>query len=361
MKNFLTFSFCIFFSLSVFSQAAVYSFAGQPGNQASTAATSFLPGWTASAITRGAGIAGSAAANSMASNGFVIGATAIVADEYYEFTITTPTTGGPHNIAGVTFDFRASSTGPQSYSVRTSVNGATETQVASGSAIPNTIPGLVVTIPAELAIANSTTYRVRVYPFGASASGGTFRFQSTLTVLPTTLTGFDADLLGSKIALRFTTASESDNSHFEIERSTDGRTFNKVGEIKGAGTTSQEQRYSFVDEAPVKGTNYYRLKQVNFDGSFEFSKVVTARFGRSSSISVIPTLVYDQINVNLDAQSEEAGQWQIFDLSGREVLNGQIEAEQAGFSADLSNLTEGIYMVRVQMGTETYTERVQKL
>jgi Secretion system C-terminal sorting domain len=191
---------------------------------------------------------------------------------------------------------------------------------------------------------------------------GIFSLATTsVGALPIQLINFEAFSESNTVSLNFTTASESDNSHFEIERSTDGRTFNKVGEVKGAGTTSQEQRYSFVDEAPVKGTNYYRLKQVNFDGSFEFSKVVTARFGRSSSISVIPTLVYDQINVNLDAQSEEAGQWQIFDLSGREVLNGQIEAEQAGFSADLSNLTEGIYMVRVQMGTETYTERVQKL
>jgi hypothetical protein len=170
--------------------------------------------------------------------------------------------------------------------------------------------------------------------------------------------GFATD---NNCVLNFATASESNNSHFEIERSVDGSNFKKIGEVKGAGTTSDEQNYSFVDETPQKGMNYYRLKQVDYDGATEYSKVISVRFGNARSLSVVPTLVYDQINVDLNEMDEQTGEWQIFDLTGRQVMAGSIESDQSNFVADMSALTEGTYILRVQIGDELLTEKVQKL
>jgi hypothetical protein len=203
--------------------------------------------------------------------------------------------------------------------------------------------------------AASTSFRS-----GGSGAAGQIRI-SYVVPMPVALTNFDGNLANDKTNLSFATASESNNSHFEIERSADGRNFTKIGEVKGAGTTSDEQNYSFVDENPLKGLNYYRLKQVDFDGAAEYSKVVSVRFGTTRSLSVIPTMVYDQINVDLSEMDEQTGEWQIFDLNGRQVMAGSLESGQSNFVADMSALTEGTYLVRVQIGDELLTEKVQKL
>jgi hypothetical protein len=183
----------------------------------------------------------------------------------------------------------------------------------------------------------------------------------TTTSLPVKLTKLEVTNDTKSAVLTFTTASERNNSHFEIERSADGQTFRNIGEVKGAGNSNEEQSYRFTDQYPVNGINYYRIKQVDFDGKFEYSKVVTVRFGRAGSLSVIPTLVVDQLSVSLDETNEVEGTWEVIDLSGRQVLAGVMAAEQAGFQADLSSLQQGTYVIRIQMGSEVLTERVMKL
>lgn len=85
-----------------------------------------------------------------------------------------------------------------------------------------------------------------------------------------------AQLSGENILLSWVTSSETANSRFEIERSGDGIHFYKIGETPGFGTTEQEQRYQFPDPAPLAGKNYYRLRQVDKDGTFSYSYIVMA-------------------------------------------------------------------------------------
>jgi hypothetical protein len=247
--------------------------------------------------------------------------------------------------------------GPSSFAVRSSMD-AFATNLA-------TLPAAGGTVILGAAFQNiPAVVEFRVYAWGTNSASGTFSindftFQGT-AALPVELVEFKAETSIDVHTLKFTTASESNNSHFEIERSADSRNFIKIGEVEGAGTTSESHTYLFADQRPLKGMNYYRLRQVDFDGSSEMSKIVSLRFGNTQSIAVYPTLVIDQVNIELEEASDQDGNWQVFDLQGREILAGTLTAETTKCVGDLSQTPKGNYVLRMQVGNEVYTERIQK-
>src|SRR5690606_8997339 len=95
-----------------------------------------------------------------------------------------------------------------------------------------------------------------------------------LVPLPVELEKFTANVFGKdKVKLEWHTLSEINNSHFEIERSRNGMYFMRIAEIKAASNATEEHFYHYVDEKPLEDTNYYRLKQVDYDGKFEYSQI----------------------------------------------------------------------------------------
>ena len=92
-------------------------------------------------------------------------------------------------------------------------------------------------------------------------------------VVPVSWLSFDATLKNKVVLLNWKTSSESNSSHFEIERSIDGYRFEKMGEVKAAGNSNTTSEYEFTDRLPVKGMNYYRIKQVDLDGKFSYSAI----------------------------------------------------------------------------------------
>jgi hypothetical protein len=276
---------------------------------------------------------------------------------YFTFTMLKVSASIDFDLTSFTYTSQSSNVNLNQFAVRSSLDG-----FASDLATPPSTGGTV-TLGAEfLDIPSSVEFRV--YAWGATNVNNTFSindftFQGT-AVLPVELIEFKAIATPDASTLKFTTASESNNSHFEIERSADSRNFTKIGEITGAGTTHQTHVYQFIDERPMKGINYYRLKQVDFDGSIDYSKVVSIRFGKSQVITVFPTLVNDQINIELEEASELDGVWEVLDMQGRRVMNGSFAAENIACVADLSQLLKGNYVLRVQVGQTAYTERIQK-
>jgi len=99
--------------------------------------------------------------------------------------------------------------------------------------------------------------------------------------LPVQLLFFDARLSGASVQLTWETAGEINNSHFEAQRSADLQNFETLGEVAGNGTSSQLHRYAFTDSRPVSGLNYYRLRQVDFDGTHTFSTLAAVQVGSS--------------------------------------------------------------------------------
>ncbi|CAN5799231.1 hypothetical protein BH11BAC3_BH11BAC3_12120 [soil metagenome] len=110
---------------------------------------------------------------------------------------------------------------------------------------------------------------------GLSNNEAAFVWKLGDVVLDVKLLSFNGKNEGVENVLNWTTASETNNDHFEIERSPNGISFNSIGAIKGVGNSSTQQHYSFADQQPKTGNNYYRLKQVDVDGKFSYSKTIT--------------------------------------------------------------------------------------
>ena len=179
--------------------------------------------------------------------------------------------------------------------------------------------------------------------------------------LPAELTYFTVVNQNKSLELQWQTASELNNEKFEIEMSQDGRSFKKIGEVKGNGTTQITQDYLFQVDQPPFGVSYYRLKQMDFDGQFEYSDIVSANFEKiSQSIGkVFPNPSRSGL-VNLDLTVEESKVFSIslVDLSGK-ILEDQVRQLEKGdhqLNFDFSSFPKGIYMIRLSTD-ESITNR----
>ena len=114
--------------------------------------------------------------------------------------------------------------------------------------------------------------------------------------LPVELIDFTAEENNEKVLLKWKTASETNNSHFQIQRSVDGVRFDYLNVVQGAGTTSQETTYNYQDKAPINGRSYYRLKQIDLDGSFEYSPIRQV-YLETDGISIYPSPAENYVTI----------------------------------------------------------------
>lgn len=174
--------------------------------------------------------------------------------------------------------------------------------------------------------------------------------------LPVDLVAFTAKLRNNKVALNWVTASEKNNASFAVERSQDGRTFTTVLTREGKGTTNTRTTYDAVDDRPLAGTSYYRLKQVDFDGTAKYSSPVAVTNLAATEISMYPNPTDDVLNIQIGG-STEGVRASVSDLTGRVVLtqvlnsNGQL---------NLGGLRSGTYLVTVGEGNAKVTRRIVK-
>ncbi|SIR21357.1 T9SS type A sorting domain-containing protein [Pontibacter lucknowensis] len=168
----------------------------------------------------------------------------------------------------------------------------------------------------------------------------TWKFQPDYVPLPVELTKFTARTIGKGVELNWTTASELDSKHFEIERSTDARNFETVGIVNAMGTTSMTTNYTFHDREPLLGTSYYRLKQVDEDLSYTYYHVVAVTNRQAKTATVYPTLAQQELKVELPF-AHIPYDAAVYDKMGRVVLRRNLK----GFthSLDVSRLGHGNY------------------
>ncbi len=178
-----------------------------------------------------------------------------------------------------------------------------------------------------------------------------------ITPLPVELLSFEGEATKAGVLLSWVTASEKDNDRFEVERSADGKMFALIGSVKGKGTTQAKQTYSMRDTKAAAGTQYYRLKQVDLDGTFEYSKVIAVENGQMTAASkmvVAPNPVSGgQFTVALN--SAEAAQLQIMDMNGRMVYNQNVAqgTREVNLNAQNLNLRSGMYIINLKSNTAT--------
>ncbi len=162
--------------------------------------------------------------------------------------------------------------------------------------------------------------------------------------LPVELVTFRAAALDKAIQLTWETASELNNDHFEIERSGDLAHWQNIGQVAAHGAGS----YSFEDRQPLKGTNYYRLRQVDRDGSFEHSKVVSAKLeSQLPDLVPYPNPFHDQLVIPLPESGYGPGRLRIFDVVGRSIFEAETE-QQAALVVPTVHWPSGVYFILLE-------------
>jgi hypothetical protein len=166
---------------------------------------------------------------------------------------------------------------------------------------------------------------------------------SAMNILPVSLTSFDANKMNGAIQLNWTTSSENNNSHFIVERSDDGINFYPIGTVKGHGTTSVPQQYVFTDSRTTGHTRiFYRLRQVDFNGNAEYSKVVRVTLEQQwIEASVYPNPGRGQFTLKADLRKIRS--ITILNMSGAELRKLPLQQQQ-----DVSDLMPGIYLIRLK-------------
>ncbi len=176
-------------------------------------------------------------------------------------------------------------------------------------------------------------------------------------ILPIELTDFEAGLVGDIVELTWETASEYNNDYFTVERSADGLNFNPIGTVEATGNSQTASLYNMIDQAPLYGLSYYRLKQTDLDGKFEYTAVVTIRndvrlTDQPIEIKVYPNPAVSGSPVNIEfTNTETVGQEilvVVLDITGRQVFSNVVVQEHDKFLTAIDpnqKLAPGVYVV----------------
>ena len=173
-------------------------------------------------------------------------------------------------------------------------------------------------------------------------------------VVPVELTSFTGVSKGADVELIWTTATETNNQGFEIERESAGGVFEQVGYVPGFGTTTEPRAYSFIDSKVGSGNYTYRLKQIDFDGSFSFSQTIEVEIVAPSSFGLdqnYPNPFNPSTTIRFSIPVETDVHLNVYNTLGQEVakiLNGRLKEGFHEVEFDAGSLTSGIYFYRLE-------------
>lgn len=195
------------------------------------------------------------------------------------------------------------------------------------------------------------------------ATDGTLRFDSVFigsnSTLPIRLSAFSGRMFQQAVKLSWSTSDESDGRHFEVEKSTNGSSFTKLGVV---ALGSSNAAYEFTDNQPVAGNNWYRLKMQHRDGTAYYSAVVKVAFNREGLIvsPIYPTLVQSRLMVKLQADRSRQVEAIIFNQSGQQIARKSLiaNAGEGSFEIPVGNLQAGQYRVLFQNNGVTVSNQV---
>jgi len=203
----------------------------------------------------------------------------------------------------------------------------------------------------------------------ARASNGTGGWQEEWTIdatpgadnrgsgLPVEFISFSVKPVDNDIKIDWATGSELNNDYFVIEYSSNGN-FEELGRVLGAGTTSEMQEYSFMHENMDNGTHYYRLKQVDFDGKFEYTDLKSVKLIYGDDVLVYPTVVEKSFTIQNNEEFEEGAQYEVFDLSGRAIQTGALVDIITEIDAESWN--QGHYVIHIRQNGNRTIKRIIK-
>lgn len=198
-------------------------------------------------------------------------------------------------------------------------------------------------------------------------TGTEFALASSNAPLPVELSLFSGRIIGGNIILNWETATEVRNYGFDVEKSIDGKNFSKFGFVQGNGNSNSTKYYSFEDNSPETGINYYRLKQIDTDGSFEYSKIIALNLNIPIEFSLsqnYPNPFNPTTTIDFTLPSNTFVSLKVYDLLGKQtalLINEQKEAGSYSLQFDGTNLANGNYIYVINAGGKVITKKMTLL
>jgi len=337
------------------------------------------PGITSSSIGRtGLGVS-PFGGEAMNCNGISVGTTSPVLTSYIEFRVT-PQAGKQVTITGLEIaQLRSNSTGATRIAVRSNLDGFTSNLGAEIS-FANTNGNTFMVANLNISLSNISSQIIfRIYPYGGIQTFGTWGVggragndlivfgTSSDIVLPINLVKFTAEKFAEKAKISWTTASEFNNDKFLLEKSIDGSSFEYVAELSGAGTSKELNTYEVIDNAPYKGTSYYRLTQTDFDGTTRsFEPVVLSREQGGLSIEQVAGSLEqgagsgEQMTFSVYSSSNSQASFYIYDMTGQTVQTIKLNLTEGyqTLSLNTNNVNSGLYIIQLSAGKEVVRKRI---
>ncbi|SEJ82759.1 Por secretion system C-terminal sorting domain-containing protein [Dyadobacter sp. SG02] len=225
---------------------------------------------------------------------------------------------------------------------------------SDGTGLPGSYASILSTIidPDDNDIVWNDTFKRWEVTFDTEGFSG-FVIQTTTEPLPVRLVSFSAKPEGKAVNLAWEIADAVNFSHFEIEHSVDGKQFEWLG---NENHITDQESYAMTDYHPqtnAQGQVYYRLKMVDIDESYAYSKIVSVHFDNSAAY-VYPNPVTDQLRISLPGQNGKAATLRLINVAGQAVLTKAVSVSNGEVRADLKSLhiSDGIYHVELTIGND---------
>ncbi|WP_171037801.1 T9SS type A sorting domain-containing protein [Dyadobacter luticola] len=184
----------------------------------------------------------------------------------------------------------------------------------------------------------------------------------TNSILPVTLIQFTATKQENIAVLSWETAEESNSDHFEIQRSGDGKSWEALAEVKARGESKTNVSYNYTDNAPLNGENLYRLKMIDNDGTFAYSRIASLEFEEEETLSVYPNPFTSKLHIELPDWTKYH-QIEIYTANGRALPIALVPGPDANKKAfDLGNAPAGVYLIKAtrQDGTSVTNKVIKR-
>ncbi len=209
----------------------------------------------------------------------------------------------------------------------------------------------------------------KVFFGGGNEGGSSTNYQASCWngdggFVPVELTSFSASVSGNVVLLNWQTVTETNNSGFEIERSEDNQNFSQIGFVPGSGTSTEPRSYNYSDNMISSGKYYYRLKQIDYDGSFEYSNVVEAEIGLPSEFRLeqnYPNPFNPSTIISFQVPNSSFVNLKVYDALGNEIATLVNEEKSTGsyeVNFRATNLSSGIYLYHLQAGSFVETKKM---
>ena len=181
--------------------------------------------------------------------------------------------------------------------------------------------------------------------------------------LPVELVVFGLQKENRTVGLYWQTATETNNDFFEIERlHSNSQEWHSLGQLDGSGTTNEGNRYGFVDNKPQSGYNYYRLKQVDFDGTETYSRTLSANVAfEAGVVKLFPNPAREEISMSFSSPATGQSTVVLYDMMGKTLLDIKIEVEEGEntINFDLSTVPTGVYLAVMHIGGVRFQEKIE--